>query len=213
MKSTFAGFMKSVGDAVASAADGASTVVDASFAAARNSAEKAGHAALEIGKSAGEVMGDAAHATSEFASKAGATVSESTAKSFAIVKHGAAVAGEAASSGAKSAGAALSTAADSAGNAFGAVGVLVGDLNGDGKVDFEDAKIAAAKAREVAGAAASELGQLGKSALQSKLIQDAAAGAVVGGALASMIPIPIISTVTGATAGAAFGAYKSIGKK
>ena len=100
-----------------------------------------------------------------------------------------------------------------AGNTLSALGVLIGDLNGDGKVDFEDAKIAATKVREVAGAAAGEIGKLGKSALQSKLVQDAAAGAVVGGVLASMIPIPIISTVTGATAGAALGAYKSIGKK
>jgi hypothetical protein len=61
--------------------------------------------------------------------------------------------------------------------------------------------------------AAEELGQLGKSALQSKLVQDAAAGAVVDGVLASMIPIPILSTVTGATVGAALGVYKSIGKK
>lgn len=132
---------------------------------------------------------------------------------MAHTQHGAAAAGESASSGAKSAGTALVAAADSAGNALGALGILVGDLNGDGKVDFEDAKIAAAKVRDVAGAAATELGQLGKSALQSKLIQDAAAGAVVGGVLASVIPIPIISTLTGATVGAALGAYKSIGKK
>ena len=100
-----------------------------------------------------------------------------------------------------------------AGNTFSALGVLVGDLNGDGKVDFEDAKIAATKVREVAGAAAGEIGKLGKSALQSKLVEDSAAGAVVGDIVATLRPITIISTVTGATAGAALGAYKSIGKK
>jgi hypothetical protein len=44
-------------------------------------------------------------------------------------------------------------------------------------------------------------------------LKNAVAGAVVVGILASMILIPIISTVTGATAGAALGAYKSIGKR
>ncbi len=157
--------------------------------------------------------GDAAQATSSFASKAGNAVSVNASKSFAVAKQGAGAIGASASAGAKSASTALGVAADSAGNALGALGVLVGDLNGDGKVDFEDAKIAAAKVKAVAGAAASELGQLGKNALQSKLVQDAAAGAVVGDVLASVIPIPIVSTVTGATVGAALGAYKSIGKK
>lgn len=120
---------------------------------------------------------------------------------------------EFAASSAKSAGTALGVAADSAGNSLSALGILVGDLNGDGKVDFEDPKIAAAKVRDVAGAAAAELGQLSKSALQSKPVPDAAAGAVVPGVLASVIPRPIISTLTGATVGAALGAYQSIGKK
>lgn len=102
-------------------------------------------------------------------------------------------------------------AADSTGKSLGSLSVLVGDLNGDGKVDFEDAKIAAAKVRAVAGAAATELGHLGKNALQSKLVQEAAAGAVVGGVLASAVAF--IGTVTGATVGAALGAYKTIGKK
>jgi hypothetical protein len=118
----------------------------------------------------------------------GDAVSENAAKSFAVVKHGASAAGVSASTGAKSAGAALGVVADSAGNALGALGGI-GDLNGDGKMDFGDAKIAAAKVRNVAGAAAGEIGQLGKSALQSKLVQEAAAGALVGGVLASMISL------------------------
>lgn len=44
-------------------------------------------------------------------------------------------------------------------------------------------------------------------------LKDAVAGAVVVVILASMILIPIISIVTGATAGAALGVYKSIGKR
>lgn len=213
MKSTLSGLVKDVGDAFTTAADVTSTVVDKSLAAVKESAEKAGQSALEFRKSAGDAIGDAAQATSSVASKAGGVIAENASKSFAVVTHGAKVVGESTSAGAKSAGMVLTTAADSAGNALGALGVLVGDLNGDGKVDFEDAKIAAAKVRNVAGVAAEELGQLGKTTLQSKLVQDAAAGAVVGGVLASMIPIPIISTVTGATVGAAVGAYKSIGKK
>ena len=213
MKSTFSDLIKSVGDAVESVTDTATAAVIASLTTAKNSAEKVGHSALEFGTSAGEALGGVANAASSFTARAGESISDSASKSLSVVKSGAAAAGESATAGAKSAGTALGVAVDSAGNALGALGVLVGDLNGDGKVDFEDAKIAAAKVRDVAGVAAEELGQLGKSALQSNLVKDAAAGAVVGGVLASMIPIPIISTVAGATAGAALGAYNSIGKK
>lgn len=168
---------------------------------------------LGFGRSAGEAVAGTADAASNFASIAGDSISDSATKSLTAVKAGALVASESAAAGAKSAGTALGFAVDSAGNALGALRVMVGGLNGDGKVGFEDAKIAAAKARDVAASAAAELGQLGKSTLQSKLVQDEAAGAVVGGVLASMIPIPIISTMTGATVGAALGVYKSIGKK
>jgi hypothetical protein len=213
MKSTFSDLVKSVGNAVASATDTAAAAVGASLTKVENSAEKVGHSTLEFGTSAGEALGGVANAASSFTARAGESISDSASKLLSVVKSGAVVAGESATAGAKSAGMALGVAADSAGNALGALGVLIGDLNGDGKVDFEDAKIAAAKVRDVAGVAAQELGQLGKTTLQSELVQDAAAGAVVGGVLASMIPIPIISTVAGATAGAAVGAYKSIGKK
>ncbi len=213
MKSKLSGFVKSVGNAVSTAADAATAAADTSFTVVKSSAGKAGHSALELGRSAGGKIGHAAEVTGNFTSKAGVLVSERAEKSYTVLKHGASAVGQSASAGAKSAGMALGVAAGSAGNALSALGVLVGDLNGDGKVDFEDAKIAAAKVIDIAGATAVELGQLGKRALQSKLVQDVAAGAVVGGVLASMIPLPVISTVTGATAGAAFAAYKSIGKK
>ncbi|WP_426195545.1 hypothetical protein [Massilia sp. DWR3-1-1] len=61
-------------------------------------------------------------------------------------------------SGAKSAGTAFGVAADYSGNSLSALGILVGGLNCDGEVDLEDPKIAAAKVRDVAGAAAAELG-------------------------------------------------------
>jgi hypothetical protein len=211
MRTTFPGFVQSVGDAVASATDAATTAVSASLTAAKNSVEKVGHSALDSGTSAGEAHGSAAHAASGFTSRAGESILDSVAKSLAAVKSGAIAAGESVAAGAKSAAIRIGAVADSAGHALGQLGVLVGDLNGDGKVDIEDAKIAAAKMRDVTGAAAAEFGQLGKSALQSQPVKDAAAGAVVGGVLASAIPF--VGTLTGATVGTALGAYKSIGKK
>ena len=50
MKSTFPGFVKSIGDAAASAANAVSKAAENSLAAARISAEKAGNSALEFGK-------------------------------------------------------------------------------------------------------------------------------------------------------------------
>lgn len=202
MKNKISEMVRNVGDTVSSASSSAVS----SLSGVKRSA-------VELGKSAGDMIGDAVDATSNLASRAGDSISVTAAKSFGVIMSGASIAGDSAASGAKSAAAALRTGADVAGETLSAVGVLVGDLNGDGKVDFEDAKIAATKVKHVAADAASEIGQLGKAALQSNLVKDAAAGAVVGGVLASMIPIPIVSTITGATAGAALGAYKSIGKK
>lgn len=198
---------------ITSAAETASSAAGTAYAAARDSAGRAGNAAKELGKTASVAVGDAVEASSEFASGARSTIAEVAVKSMATVKRGTDVAVESASSGAKATGAMLGKAVDAGGNVAGALGVLVGDLNGDGKVDFEDAKIAAARMKEVAGVAADELGQLGKRALRSDLVQDAAAGAVVGGALLSLAPIPFVSTMTGVTLGAAIGACKSITKK
>jgi hypothetical protein len=195
---------KASGDIFASA-------TDAALASAKNSAERVGHSALEFGTSVGEALGGVADAASSFTSRASESVSDGADKSLAAVKSAAIVAGESAAAGARSAAIGLGAVADSAGHALWQLGILVGDLNGDGKVDIEDAKIAAARMRDVTGAAAAELGQLGKSALQSQLVQKAAAGAVVGGVLASAIPF--VGTLTGATVGAAVGAYKSVGKK
>lgn len=202
MKNKISELVKNVGDTVSSASS-----------AAIGSLSEVRRSAVELGKSAGDVIGDAVDATSNVASRAGDSISETASKSFDAIKNGAGIVSDSAVSGAKSAGAVLRTGAEVAGDTLSAVGVLVGDLNGDGKVDFEDAKIAAAKVKYVAAEAATEVGKLGKAALQSNLVKDAAAGAVVGGVLASMVPIPIVSTLTGATAGAALGAYKSIGKK
>jgi len=55
MKTTFPGFVQSVGDAVALATDTATTVVSASLTTTKNSAEKVGNSAREFGASAGFV--------------------------------------------------------------------------------------------------------------------------------------------------------------
>ncbi|GAA4026874.1 hypothetical protein [Actimicrobium antarcticum] len=98
----------------------------------------------------------------------------------------------------------------STGQMIKAGGVIIGDLNGDGKVDEEDFKIAAAKIKDIASATATEVGILGKEALHSDIVKDAAAGAIVGGAIASVIPF--VGTITGATVGAVAGVVKSIRK-
>lgn len=89
--------------------------------------------------------------------------------------------------------------------------VLVGDLNGDGKVDIEDAKIAMAKAKQVATVVANESAKLGKEVMQSELVKDVAPYAAVGAAIA--VPVPLVGPALGAAAGAALGLYKNATKK
>jgi len=79
------------------------------------------------------------------------------------------------------------------------------DLNGDGKIDEEDLKIALEKAKSVGGAVAEEAGEMAKSAAKHPMVKDAAAGALVGGALASIIPG--VGTAVGAAVGAAFSVF------
>lgn len=89
--------------------------------------------------------------------------------------------------------------------------ILVGDLNGDGKVDQEDAKIAAEWAKKNASELGKEVKKIGKEAAQSDMVKDAAAGAAVGAAIA--IPVPVIGPLAGAAIGAGLGVYKNIIKK
>ena len=86
--------------------------------------------------------------------------------------------------------------------------VLLTDLNGDGKVDEEDARIAAEWAKKQAVSLGNEAARLGKEAARSNLAKDAATGAVVGAAIA--IPVPVIGPVFGAAIGAIIGAYRSL---
>ena len=104
----------------------------------------------------------------------------------------------------------VKSAATSALHAGDLVARQIGDLNGDGKIDGEDFKIAANKAKQIASATLEETTSLGKRAIQSDLVKEAAAGALVGGVVASVVPV--LGTATGAAVGAVVGAYKHITK-
>lgn len=93
----------------------------------------------------------------------------------------------------------------------GSAAVLVGDLNGDGKVDEEDARIAAEWAKKTATSVGAEASRLGKEALRSDMAKDAAAGAAVGAVVA--VPVPVIGPIAGAAIGAGVGVYKNLTKK
>ena len=88
---------------------------------------------------------------------------------------------------------------------------LVGDLNGDGKVNDEDLKIAVAKCKEITKAVADEAGVLAKEVAKSDLVKDVASGAAVGAVLA--VPVPLVGPATGAVVGGVMGAYKNFNKK
>lgn len=88
---------------------------------------------------------------------------------------------------------------------------FVSDLNGDGKVDAEDMRIAAEWAKKKAVAMGEEATRIGKDALRSDLAKDAAAGAAVGAIVA--VPVPVVGPLAGAVLGAGVGVYKNITKK
>ena len=103
----------------------------------------------------------------------------------------------------KAAGAARST-----GNFVKDAAAFVGDLNRDGKVDQEDARIAAGKAKKVASATAVGARKLGKEVLQHDMGKNAAAGAAIGAVVG--VPIPIVGPVVGAAVGAIAGVIKNV---
>ena len=86
--------------------------------------------------------------------------------------------------------------------------VLVGDINGDGKVDEEDVRITTEWTKKQAVALGSEAARLGKQAARSDLAKDAATGAAVGAAIA--VPVPLIGPAVGAAIGASIGAYRNL---
>lgn len=96
-------------------------------------------------------------------------------------------------------------------DAISSTATLVGDLNGDGKVDEEDARIAAEWAKKTATSVGNEAGRITKEALRSDMAKDAAAGAAVGAVVA--VPVPVIGPMAGAVIGAGAGIYKNLTKK
>ena len=86
--------------------------------------------------------------------------------------------------------------------------VFAGDLNRDGKIDQEDARIAAGKTKKAASATAVGVGKLGKEVLQHDMGKDAAAGAAIGAVVG--VPIPIVGPVAGAAVGAIAGVIKNV---
>ena len=87
---------------------------------------------------------------------------------------------------------------------------VVGDLNGDGKVDKADWEIARRRAKEVAGDMADEAARLGKAVMRADMTRDVATGAAIGAAVA--IPVPIVGPAAGAVVGAGVGLYKNLTK-
>jgi hypothetical protein len=87
----------------------------------------------------------------------------------------------------------------------------IGDFNGDGKLDKEDALIAAEWAKKASTLVADEAMRLSKTAIRSDLVKDAASGAAVGAAVA--VPLPLIGPIAGGVIGAGLGVYKNLTKK
>lgn len=90
----------------------------------------------------------------------------------------------------------------------GKTATLVGDLNGDGKVDEEDAKIARDRMASVLAAGAEEAGQLAKSVARTPLTKDVASYAAIGAAVA--LPLPVVGPAIGAAVGAGLGLFRNL---
>ena len=105
----------------------------------------------------------------------------------------------------------LKSLAKEAKDAASSATVLIGDLNGDGKVDEEDARIAAEWAKKTANSIGDEASRLGKEVMRSDLAKDAASGAAIGAVIA--VPIPVFGPMAGAVIGAGLGVFKNFTKK
>lgn len=95
----------------------------------------------------------------------------------------------------------VSTLSEKATSIAGQAAVVVGDLNGDGKVDAADAKIALS-------AATGEAGKLAKSVARAPLTKDVATYAAVGAAIS--LPLPVVGPAIGAAVGAGLGLWRNM---
>lgn len=177
----------------------------AKFAAdAKTVASKFGDNAKEFGIKAGKAAANKAEAASMNISDGmrtaksaldGATVvvADGTRKSVDIVKVAAVATGNS-----------LTIGADVAKRSASTIATAAFDQNGDGTFDQDDLKILTQKFVATGMDAA-------KGIAQSDLVKKSAAGAVVGGAIASVVPG--IGTVAGAVIGAGGAAYKHFTEK
>ena len=99
-------------------------------------------------------------------------------------------------------------AAKAASQTIGTKAHQLADLNGDGKVDSEDARIAAERAGKVATDCGKEAARISKEAIKTDLGKNTAAGAAVGAAVGTAVPF--IGTAVGGIIGAGVGAYKGL---
>ncbi len=133
---------------------------------------------------------------------------EKAKSAYASAKDSAGRAAHAAAAMGRSAGDMMASAATSTGKRIGEAAVLVGDLNNDGKVDHEDARIAVAKAKDLASKTADEAGAFAKEVAKNDMFKDAAAGAAIGARVA--LPLTHVGSAGGASIGAVAGAVKNI---
>ena len=97
---------------------------------------------------------------------------------------------------------------ENAASVVGRAATLVGDLNGDGKVDGDDARIARDNVTEALSVATDEVGKLAKSVARAPLTKDVATYAAVGAAIA--LPLPVVGSAIGAAVGAGLGLWRNM---
>ena len=110
----------------------------------------------------------------------------------------------------KAAAAAKDATADAVANATGKL-TSVSDLNGDGKLDANDLKIAGERAKDLGRSIAAQTAPIRRTLDRNDLAKDAATGAAICTLIAS--PLPVVGSLTGAALGAGIGVYKNLTTK